>query len=73
MKVRASTSLQKLSRRKRRQFYGTPPGLDSAAQHLQTGKEQLEMHIAGEILAEELRLTQQYLNEITGEFMQMTC
>jgi tRNA modification GTPase len=42
--------------------------LDSASQHLQTGKEQLEMHIAGEILAEELRLTQQYLNEITGEF-----
>ncbi|MBE0383467.1 GTPase [Pseudoalteromonas carrageenovora] len=29
---------------------------------------QLEMHVAGEILAEELRLTQQYLNEITGEF-----
>ena len=42
--------------------------LDNAAQNLQTGKEQLEMHIAGEILAEELRLTQQYLNEITGEF-----
>ena len=42
--------------------------LDSAAHHLQTGKDQLEMHIAGEILAEELRLTQNYLNEITGEF-----
>lgn len=42
--------------------------LESAAYHLATGKDQLEMHIAGEILAEELRLTQQYLNEITGEF-----
>jgi len=42
--------------------------LDHAAYHLNTGKEQLEMHIAGEILAEELRLTQQFLNEITGEF-----
>ena len=42
--------------------------LDNAAHHLHTGKEQLEMHIAGEILAEELRLTQHYLNEITGEF-----
>ncbi|KPV96187.1 tRNA modification GTPase MnmE [Pseudoalteromonas sp. P1-9] len=42
--------------------------LESAAYHLSTGKDQLEMHIAGEILAEELRLTQQYLNEITGEF-----
>ena len=42
--------------------------LEHAAHHLDTGKAQLEMHIAGEILAEELRLTQQYLNEITGEF-----
>ncbi|ATC96475.1 tRNA uridine-5-carboxymethylaminomethyl(34) synthesis GTPase MnmE [Pseudoalteromonas tunicata] len=42
--------------------------LSNAAYHLQTGKDQLEMHIAGEILAEELRLTQQFLNEITGEF-----
>ena len=42
--------------------------LESASHHLLTGKDQLEMHIAGEILAEELRLTQQYLNEITGEF-----
>ncbi|AZZ99982.1 tRNA uridine-5-carboxymethylaminomethyl(34) synthesis GTPase MnmE [Pseudoalteromonas sp. R3] len=42
--------------------------LERAAEHLEIGQTQLEMHIAGEILAEELRLTQQYLNEITGEF-----
>jgi tRNA modification GTPase len=42
--------------------------LNHAAEHLDIGKTQLEMHIAGELLAEELRLTQQYLNEITGEF-----
>lgn len=42
--------------------------LNHAAEHLEIGKTQLEMHIAGELLAEELRLTQQYLNEITGEF-----
>jgi len=42
--------------------------LHHAAHHLHTGKEQLEQHIAGEILAEELRLTQQFLNEVTGEF-----
>lgn len=42
--------------------------LAQAAEHLYTGRDQLEMHIAGEILAEELRLSQHYLNEITGEF-----
>ncbi|MCG7571651.1 tRNA uridine-5-carboxymethylaminomethyl(34) synthesis GTPase MnmE [Pseudoalteromonas sp. CO325X] len=42
--------------------------LERAQQHLYTGQEQLEAHVAGEILAEELRLTQQYLSEITGEF-----
>ncbi|MCL4410488.1 tRNA uridine-5-carboxymethylaminomethyl(34) synthesis GTPase MnmE [Aliidiomarina maris] len=42
--------------------------LDKAREHLLSGKDQLEMHVAGEILAEELRLTQQHLNEITGEF-----
>jgi len=42
--------------------------LNHASEHLDIGKTQLEMHIAGELLAEELRLTQQYLNEITGEF-----
>ena len=40
----------------------------SAAEHLNIGKEQLESFIAGEILAEELKIAQNYLNEITGEF-----
>lgn len=42
--------------------------LQNAHQHLITGYEQLEAFMAGEILAEELRLCQQELNEITGEF-----
>ncbi|SEA66972.1 tRNA uridine-5-carboxymethylaminomethyl(34) synthesis GTPase MnmE [Alkalimonas amylolytica] len=42
--------------------------LQRASEHLATGQEQLHSFIAGEILAEELRLTQQHLNEITGEF-----
>ncbi|OBT15615.1 tRNA uridine(34) 5-carboxymethylaminomethyl synthesis GTPase MnmE [Vibrio sp. UCD-FRSSP16_10] len=42
--------------------------LDKAAQHLSIGQQQLEGYMAGEILAEELRITQQHLNEITGEF-----
>lgn len=42
--------------------------LERAREHLMIGQEQLEMNLAGELLAEELRLTQQHLNEITGEF-----
>jgi len=42
--------------------------IDRAEQHLLEGKVQLEDFKAGELLAEELRLTQQYLSEITGEF-----
>ncbi|WJV62516.1 tRNA uridine-5-carboxymethylaminomethyl(34) synthesis GTPase MnmE [Pectobacteriaceae bacterium C52] len=42
--------------------------LELAAQHLQEGKEQLVSAYAGELLAEELRLAQQALSEITGEF-----
>lgn len=42
--------------------------LEHAREHLITGQEQLEMNLAGELLAEELRITQQHLNEITGEF-----
>jgi len=42
--------------------------IDHAEQHLLEGKLQLEEYKAGELLAEELRLTQQYLSEITGEF-----
>lgn len=42
--------------------------LELARHHLQSGQEQLEQNQAGEILAEELRIVQQHLNEITGEF-----
>jgi tRNA modification GTPase len=42
--------------------------LEKAHNHLKTGLQQLESFMAGEILAEELRLTQQELNQITGEF-----
>lgn len=42
--------------------------IDKAAEHLYIGKDQLENNLAGELLAEELRLAQQHLNEITGEF-----
>lgn len=42
--------------------------LNRAQQHLDTGYEQLTQMAAGEILAEELKLTQDCLNEITGEF-----
>jgi tRNA modification GTPase len=42
--------------------------LELAATHLQQGKHQLLGAWAGELLAEELRLAQQALSEITGEF-----
>ncbi|MFQ3219252.1 MAG: tRNA modification GTPase [Paraglaciecola sp.] len=42
--------------------------IEKAAEHLILGKQQLEDNFAGELLAEELRLAQQHLNEITGEF-----
>lgn len=42
--------------------------LDKASEHLTIGQQQLEGYMAGEILAEELRITQQHLSEITGEF-----
>ncbi|WP_114787718.1 tRNA uridine-5-carboxymethylaminomethyl(34) synthesis GTPase MnmE [Vibrio tetraodonis] len=42
--------------------------LEQAATHLNIGQQQLEGYMAGEILAEELRIAQQHLNEITGEF-----
>lgn len=42
--------------------------LENAHNHLKIGLEQLENFAAGEILAEELRLCQQDLNEITGEY-----
>ncbi|MEW6994683.1 tRNA uridine-5-carboxymethylaminomethyl(34) synthesis GTPase MnmE [Colwelliaceae bacterium MEBiC 14330] len=42
--------------------------LENTHQHLLTGLEQLESFVAGEILAEELRICQQQLDQITGEF-----
>jgi tRNA modification GTPase len=42
--------------------------IDRAADHLLIGKQQLEDNLAGELLAEELRITQDFLNQITGEF-----
>jgi tRNA modification GTPase len=42
--------------------------LINAQRHINIGKEQLESAMAGELLAEELRIAQEYLNEITGEF-----
>lgn len=42
--------------------------LERAQDHLLNGQEQLLENAAGELLAEELRLTQQHLNEITGDF-----
>lgn len=42
--------------------------LDNAHQHLITGLDQLESYVAGEILAEELRICQLELDQITGEF-----
>ncbi len=42
--------------------------LTTAQQHVLTGQEQLLASMAGELLAEELRLAQHILSEITGEF-----
>ncbi|SQI44482.1 tRNA modification GTPase MnmE [Leminorella richardii] len=42
--------------------------LETAAEHLDRGMEQLVSARAGELLAEELRQAQQSLSEITGEF-----
>lgn len=42
--------------------------LARAWDHLRAGRERLEQQRAGELLAEELHLAQQALNEITGEF-----
>ena len=62
MGFNASTEGQFIARRRHLD------AIDRAAEHLYLGKHQLEEHLAGELLAEELRLTQQHLNEITGEF-----
>lgn len=42
--------------------------IDQALNHLREGYQQLSVHRAGELLAEDLRQAQYALNEITGEF-----
>ncbi|MGL5947609.1 MAG: tRNA uridine-5-carboxymethylaminomethyl(34) synthesis GTPase MnmE [Aeromonas sp.] len=42
--------------------------LARAAERMELAKEQLEVFMAGELVAEELRLAQEALSEITGEF-----
>lgn len=42
--------------------------IDTALEHLRIGQQQLNDSLAGELLAEELRLAHQALTEITGEF-----
>lgn len=42
--------------------------LETAAEHLERGHVQLTQFMAGELLAEELRLVQNSLSEITGQF-----
>ncbi|MFB6421720.1 MAG: tRNA uridine-5-carboxymethylaminomethyl(34) synthesis GTPase MnmE [Candidatus Malihini olakiniferum] len=42
--------------------------IENAAEHLERGKEQLMNDYASDLLAEELRLAQQALSEITGKF-----
>jgi len=42
--------------------------IDRTLDYLQTGLTQLQQHRAGELLAEDLRLAQQALAEITGEY-----
>ncbi len=42
--------------------------LERATERLLVAKEQLEVFVAGELVAEELRLAQESLSEITGEF-----
>ncbi len=60
-------------------FKGTPEGgfsarrrhidaLEKSLTALLTGKKQLEDNAAGELLAEDLRLSQEYLSEITGSY-----
>lgn len=42
--------------------------IEQATKHIDIGKQQLVDFNAGELLAEELRIAQNYLSEITGEF-----
>ena len=62
MGFRANTEGQFIARRRHLD------AIDKAFEHLLIGKQQLLDHLAGELLAEELRLAQDELNQITGEF-----
>lgn len=42
--------------------------INRALEQMESGLHQLDSALAGELLAEELRIAQQHLNEITGEF-----
>lgn len=42
--------------------------IQQAQRYLRNGKSQLQLHAAGELLAEDLRLAQEHLSEITGKF-----
>lgn len=42
--------------------------IDNAYEHIKQGQYQLQHYNAGELLAEEFRIAQNYLSEITGEF-----
>lgn len=42
--------------------------IQAASNYLHCGREQLQTHAAGELLAEDLRLAQDHLSEITGKF-----
>lgn len=42
--------------------------LQQAQRYLFNGRDQLQLHAAGELLAEDLRLAQDHLSEITGKF-----
>ena len=42
--------------------------INHADEHLQLAREQLEVYAASELVAEELRLAQEFLSEITGQF-----
>lgn len=47
--------------------------LERAAEHLAIGQQQLEGYMAGEILAEELRIAQQHLTKLRASSAPMIC
>ncbi len=62
MGLQTTTEGQFIARRRHLQ------ALNNSQQHLKNADEQLHIFNAGELVAEELRLAQQHLCEITGEF-----